>query len=425
MRALAKAIVITSLLVGCSNGEEKNTANDAAPVEPEDTGTPTTPGVLATSGLDGIPFATEPVVTSDALSADQSAEVTAFDGGTGTIAIDALSLTAASTGVLLGEETTSSMFSGKSYGSCEMVNRSRGFLHEAATGDGLKCELGLFARVPELKDIFDGEFHIIEDEDRLIKIKIEGNQEKVTGMTVYTCEEGVQGLYLRSSIDSSTNAYTYTAKRTGEPDNPQVDRYYASISVTGTVDDDGSFIGIKVMDNTTSNEFSSGAVSFNRYQVVQSAKNVFFQGVQQQTDMTDPDRFAAFFEILDRNSEDDPFSLSKYAIGDGAIAISRAGDAAIVQGWKGDTSAVDGTVPQVERIAGKKTDLPQAEEPQPFSFAGDEAWDCSGEPEFEITDTALIAAGITETDFAACDGFMLPQDSYIQCHQIADMTATE
>lgn len=384
-------------------------------------------GTLAISTLGDYPYTTESVVAATGLSGSLAADAEAFDATAGTVALPNLSL-AGKTGLVLGSSTKATTFSANkaaSYGACEMVNRARRFLFEAAGGDAWKCRLDAMAKKPAFASIltsdeFKVSFALGEGASYLVKVKVERDGTAITGFTFWECEDGKQTGYRRSKIDPQTLAYVFDAKTITAPDNEDVELTYQELHASAHVNEVGEFIGLKSMDNTTSNIFASGAQSFNRYQIVQSASNVLFQGVQQQTDHAEPTRFVAYHELIDHNTEAEPFALGKLAVGDGAIAIAEGDEAPYVQGWQGDSGSVNAEVPQLAKIREHKNGLPVATAPEAIAFSGDEVTDCATQDALDFA-----ALGGVWADLAPCAGYELDQNDHLSCHEIAQKTATE
>ncbi len=420
-------ILISFLIVSCQESSDSD--------EPPAMGTsledlPEGFGQLAVNGIGTLPDVTDPVTLTD----ESPDELISFDSNSGQLQVDVTGLVA-NTGISYGSETTLDDFTSldnPSFGACEMVNRGRGFLFEAAAPDEANCILQFL--IGNNTDFYDEEYHIIdivsyedgEDFVERFRFKINGNPENVTGLTFYMCENAAQSAYIQKTI---TDGVGYVlAKRSGEPENPEVNSYKALINVNGAVDSDGKFYGLKRMLNRTSNTFSSGAVSENTYRIVQSPENIYFQAYGEQTDQDSSTAFISFHELLDTNSDGASYSLSKLAVGDGAIIYNSSGTA-LQEGWNGDTKELDNSVGPYSRINGLESELPSAQGSEIMDFTGNEIYDCSGDAEIVISEDtleALIEKSLKiESDeydegslIPACDGYTLPQNTHLQCSEI-------
>lgn len=437
------SFIFTALVVSCEpskddseeSSEDNNTPTGNAANLPSGFGTLST-----SSAITKLPG----VVDSVKAQSSESTETQDFDSATGTLNVDGFNL-AATTGIALDDSTQQADFEGKSFAACEMVNRTRGFLFFAAAADQAACDLSFILGTNE--SYYDGEFHVVEitgEEDgesfsERIRFKLDGTSETITGMTVQTCEDGQQTMYVKKEVDADGNV-TINAKRKADPENPQVQSFVGQVSVTGQVDSNQNYVGIKTIESSYSNQFTNGTSNFVQEVVKQSAKNIFYTGFMYSSD-ADPDRLAGFIQMIDNNQSGQEFRLDNYRLGDGAMAMSLKGDALIVQGWDGDTKDIDGSVEMFDKVSALQNDLPT--EPSDtyttLSFDGEEAYDCSGDADITINDADLEAAietlglrflngdgqsgeeygeygnGEGEED-DICSGYYLPQNSYLDCN---------
>ena len=106
-------------------------------------------------------------------------------------------------------------------------------------------------------------------------------------------------------------------------------------------------------------------------------------------------RLFSFYELVDSNDEDDDYSLSKLAIGDGAAYFDDAGTTG-TQGWSGETAAADSGADALTKVTSKTSELYDVADSAPdLSFTDEETLDCDSEGELEFE--------ISAEDFAACD----------------------
>ncbi|MEZ4743681.1 MAG: hypothetical protein R3B45_14760 [Bdellovibrionota bacterium] len=381
-----------------------------------------TPGTLAISELSNLPNVTDPVLQLDGDTEEQS-----FDSPAGTLDISLDLLATEQQGVSIGSNTESTYFDSvqnASYGSCEMVNRMRGILQEAASADYQLCDFRTFLGMNEIStDFIDGDEHIIsieedgEEVDRF-KIKITEKNDKVVEFIFHSCEEGKQTHYIRKAIDDDNNVTILTKRANGVDDSgPQRISYTSRTVVTGKVNSEGKYVGLKTMVQTYSNDFNSDGtdVSYNKYKVIQSDENIALLGFATQTTKSDPDQIMAFFELVDKNVDGSTYNLKNLAIGAGAFLL-KDGSTSYEQGWSGG-GAIDASSPWIPKVAGKEQDLPtppaNESEQEDLSFSGDEAWDCSGDAEV-IIDESEEDDSLDE----ACTQYELPQSqsSHLECH---------
>lgn len=407
-------------------------------------------GQLAIGGdstLDTIPGVVESVTS---LGTEESQETQEFNSPAGSLSIEPFGLVA-TTGISLGNDTTLQNFSGKSYAACEMVNRARGFLDFAAKADLMTCELKYI--LGSYEEFYDGDDHILEvveeENGEVLSEKFKFNVTtnsagNITSLTASRCEDGEQNLFVEKKIDSdgkiSINAKIKEDIESGPQGGDQsVESVAVNVSVSGTVNDSQEYVGLKTIDVVYSNKFTSGADSLVAERVTQSAENLFYYGHHAQTDTEQPNKYAGFMEILDKNSDGNEFSLENIYLGDGALAYKLGENNSTTQGWSGDTKNVDNTFDFFNEVKELENSLPEAPTTTTVSgFTGDEVFDCDAKAELVIDFEDLMkiweASGTNlnqgseygqhgeEDDEDFCSGYRLPQDSYLQCDQGTDTT---
>lgn len=420
------ALAIFGLTLGCDEGKKDDKKEDSSTGDDDDDddnddGAPPT-GKLIVSVLDQLPNVTDPV-----LGLEGDADTTAFNNPDDSLNITLDASLVQNTGVSLGKDTKATYYDGvtsPAYGSCEMVNRMRGILHEAASADLSLCDFKTFFKDDIPATIMDGKPHVVEITEggeaiELYRVTIVKTGEKITDLTYQRCEEGKQDLYVKKSVDAEGNV-KITSKRSGQDNKGPNNISYKSITdVSGKVDEKGKFVGLKEMTQTYSNDFKSDGtdVSYNKYKVVQSAENLALVGYATQTTAEDDDRLMSFFELVDNNTAEFAYDLNKLAVGPGAIVWS-SGSVGNEHGWA-DKGAKDDASKWLKKVEGKAGDLPtppsSSAEHIDFSFSGEEAWDCSGEPSVTIADEDLEIPD----DYEPCEVYQLPQDQsyHLQCHK--------
>lgn len=390
--------------------------------ETPDSETPENSGSLSLGVLEEIPYAVEAVLE---LEGDSDTET--FNNPSGSLDIS-VSLTQDSedTGVSLGESTKSDFYDNvtdASYGSCEMVNRLRGLLHEAARSDAALCDFGsLFGSEGFPDNLANGESQIVTvteegEEVEKYKIKITKENDKVTEFEFHVCDEGTQNLYLKKMIDADKNVSIYSKASASDNNGPNNITYYSKTEVSGKVDESGNFVGLKDITLTYSNDFKSDGsdVSYNKYKLVQSAENLALNGYATQTSADFDTLLLSFFELVDSNATDSLYNLRKLAVGAGAIIYDR--DSGVKeQGWN-PSGAIDASSQWIPKISGKDSDFAtppaSSSDQEDLTFSGDEVWDCSGDAALTIRDEDLDFG----EDDEPCEGFTLPQDQsfYLEC----------
>jgi len=391
-------------------------------------------GQLAIGGINELPQVTDPVNLTD--ESTSVAELNDFDGGVGQLEIGVFGLYAGS-GISYGSSTTIDDFSNTtnpSYGACEMVNRGRGFLFEAATSDEISCILGFV--LGNSTAFYDNSFHIIDllqysngqNVVERIRFKIEGTKDNVTGLTFYQCRKGVQEVYAQKSIASGKG--NISVKRKGNPENPEVDSYKALITVAGDVDSKGGFVGLKKMLNRTSNTFASGAISENTYKIVQGEAHILFSGYGEQTDRQSADSYISYHQLMDNNTDGQPYDLSLLGVGNGGILYRNDGSVSS-QGWDGSSFQVNTQATELGRLSGLTQSLPSSQDQTSMDFSGDEVYDCAGDAEYSLDEETLRklveasggnynliddGQGYSEGSIVkSCSGYTLPQNTHLQC----------
>ncbi len=407
--------------------------DDERPVEGADEKPAGFGQLVVDSGISTVPNIVDPVLA--AIGSDSETEE--FDSTSGALDIDAYDLVA-STGIGLDAGTKISDFDGKSYAACEMVNRMRGLFHFAAAPDLVSCELSYL--LGDTDKFYDGKFHVVEikgyeDGDLFserLKFKIQGSKAKVTGLTVYRCEDGEHLEYMDKQI-AEDGTITIYSKHSSIPRNSQVSQFWGKATVVGKVDENQKYVGLKTINSIYSNQFSNGSVSYVKERLVQSSKNLFYTGYMSQDGVED-DRFAGFTQLIDKNTSSKPFDLENYYLGDGALAMILKGEDVVVQGWNGDTKGIDNTLDVVERVLPLKTELPEAPGvKENLKFEGDEKYDCAGTPDLVLDDADLFEFtarlrlqgddgegyggehGDDDDDDDMCSGFRLPQEVHLEC----------
>ena len=408
-------------------------------------------GQLAIGGgstLDTIPGVVESVTS---LGTEESQDTKDFNSPAGSLSIEPFGLVA-TTGISLGNDTEIDDFSGKSYAACEMVNRARGFLDFAAKADLMTCELKYI--LGSYEDFYDGDDHILEvveeENGEVLSEKYKFSVTKnsagnITSLTASRCEDGEQNLFVEKKIDAEGNISINAKIKEDIESGPQggdqsVKSVAVNVSVSGTVNDSQEYVGLKTIDVVYSNNFTSGADSLVAERVTQSSDNLFYYGHHAQTDAEQPNKYAGFMEILDKNSGGNEFSLENIYLGDGALAYKLGENNSTTQGWVGDTKAVDNNFNLFTKVQALENSLPEAPTTTTVSgFTGDEVFDCNAKAELVIDFEDLMeiweASGTNlnqggeygqhgeeddEEDF--CSGYRLPQDSYLQCDQGTDTT---
>lgn len=387
-----------------------------------------------------IPLIIDPVLAADENYPEAAALAKDFNDQTpGALAIGGFSLNE-KPAIDLSENTSSSSFSSitnASFAACRMVNRTRGFLQFAAATDRYTCDLeAMILATPEKKQLFDGNYHIIKltDEDEISKIrfKVVKEAEKIVSLEFQVCEGDNQEFYATKKIkDGEINIYSKTST---EPDNPQVDKFFGETTVTGYVDSNFNFVGLKTIDVEYNNYFSSGAKSFVKESVKQSDKSVYYAAYMEQSDKEQSDGLLSLYDLVDENTEGTPPDLKNLEIGSGAL-YWRDGSNYKLQGWNPETLKIDNSLAVIEKLKLLKDQIPTTATAKEVTFSTEEAFDCSTEPDYQITYEEILkelslAGGQDEGDEGEdedefCGGFYLPQDSYIECHDLTSQESAE
>lgn len=360
--------------------------------------TTTTTGSSSISTIDELPNTTDPVVSS---------------------ATSSLSLVEPRAVVAFGEDTTLSDFSGGSgsYGACEMVNRMRGAIGQAAQGAMIMCFMQQLLDGNE--DVYDGEYHAFDlsfsdgDSDEgapdHVKVKVvRDSDDTITAFELFACTEGVQTTYFSGSVDGAD----ITVINKGSSDTEEGSVEYAA-TVTGEVNASGLFVGEKVIDLAYINDFTSGNGNFCDTTTTATDDEIQFSGYCTNTgDNTGSEAIFALATLEDSDSA----NIETWGIGAGAAKINSDNNTEgedVEQGWDAN-GMIDASSTFLSDSTFTSGTIPVSSNTAPdVSYGSQETYDCGDTAEATISNTI-------ETLSTACEDYMLTQD-HIECQDGTDI----
>ncbi|MCP5464369.1 MAG: hypothetical protein H7A33_05020 [Deltaproteobacteria bacterium] len=298
-----------------------------------------------------------------------------------------------------------------SVAACETYNMSRQALAGAALGDLILCRTQVAAdqATEQGVDLYDGEYHVLainhergdgSSEQHKVRVRVtQGENNTISEFEVAACDEdGDQEMYSQQSLDG--NAYSLVSKhvrsRHGEDG-------MNSLSVTGTLDENGNFVGEKNINleyDVSDREHGDDLVSsWGRFDFTQGATQASLSGqesgsvVSDLGDSTFENKIAGFIEVsVDASASE--FDLRNFALGDGHVFGLWSGvgegqnswDIRFEEAWEGETLTSIALADSIFADAILDTTLPDGVEPN-LGFTAEESYDCSDEAEVTITIT--------------------------------------
>lgn len=356
------------------------------------TTTTTTTGGSTISTIDEVPNTTDPVVSSATAS---------------------LSLVAPRAVVSFGEDTTLADFSGGSgsYGSCEMINRMRGAIGQAAQGAMIMCFMQQLLDGNE--DVYDGEYHAFDlsfsdaESDHgapdHVKVKVERNSDdEITSFELFACTGGEQTTYFSGSFDGTD----ITLINKGSSDTEEGSVEYAA-TVTGEVNTSGLFVGEKVIDLAYINSFTGGNGNYCDTTTTATDDEIEFSGYCVNTGENTGSESIFSRAALE---DDDSANIETWGLGAGAAKINSDNNTDgddVTQGWDA-SGMIDASSAYLSDSAFTSGTIPVSSSTAPdVSFDSAETYDCGDTAEGTITNTI-------ESLSTTCEDYMLTQD-HIEC----------
>ena len=380
------------------------------------------PGV-AIANIDELPRATAPV----------------SGAGTSAFVLGALEAARAEHGINLAQLDAGTFDRDSSMAACEVANMTKSVLNEAAQGDLILCYVqNLIAGAGDQAfDVYDGEYHTFaldfpdpppgaESENQggpsAVRIRLVRGGDTITDFEMFACGDDAAGdaqtEYVRQTIDGPDFTMTAVGYHTGEGEGGGGRR----VTVAGSLNDEGSFVGRKVVDLEYSNDWGDGS-GYGEMGFLQGVADFSVDGYDKHT-FTYGEHSGTFSrqtharaELLDSNVPGDPYSMSLLAVGHGAANTRSVGKTGVdewtfeaVGGWNGDTTHPDDEAAGDFLPAVAEAVLPAVSEGVDIVFEESETWDCGGPVE------AVLSVDMIHLD-AECSDLELGWD-WVNCHEI-------
>ena len=372
----------------------------------------------------------------------------------------------ATTGMSLGQTTSSDFNSNSSLAACMAVNMTKESIRAAGNGTTVQCYIQkTFEAIDENQidglsdiDIYDGEPHIFalnfpevegcEDcgGPEKIRMVIEKNSDGViTSFLMQACQDGAQNQFVQQTINPSTGAFEMLSK-------DAFDDRYGSGSVETTVDGfvngSGNFEGTKTITqlqdtNWKDDDGNIGGTNEGSITLVQTATGGTLSGFMTGSDtfqnvtFTYTDSIFSVFEFIDGNTGS-TFSPANLAIGDGATQVVLSGSStdcnsededfcnwndSFTESWDGDTTLLVESNDFTDNASAGT--VPTSTSVTIGDYSGNQVFDCNSEVEGTVNFTELIQlSGAADQDefFNGCEQL---NHEWINCWHIAGDGASE
>jgi hypothetical protein len=351
----------------------------------DDTPSNTQPGAFQFSSLSDLPTSIGPVQSYGASDTSTEAEeARSFNQ----LAVSTELTTLAEDGASFGAtvQALQAKFdaaSNPSKAMCDVTNQSMKFVFEAGGPDSTNCMIREGMNLKDATDIYDGEDHIYKGSMEweqgvyvfLVKLNVKKVGNEITSFTFHSCSNNsgsmAQERWFQQTFDAGN--MTIESKMSGPTGS------ISHLKVNAKINDEGKVQGLKDIvyldTNTSSNE-----QRFVRTLVTQSDENVLFKSYTSDVGGT---YFYSFYELLDKNTDEDTYAITKLALGDGAALVKNGGQV-YTEGWNGDTFSVDATASRLGKVEGKEAELPTALSTGNTTYTGDEVFDCDETDAIEV-----------------------------------------
>lgn len=369
---------------------------------------PIVSGQLAISTLEALPSVLDPVLPfGDDESSLDSDIAAAFDD----LAVETGLTALATTGAVLGRKVADlnaafNAAENPSRAMCDTVNQSMKFVFEAGfpdfmsciiKGSGLSKDETLYSGADKVYEFVAG----MDGQTRryLVKINIKRKGEGIERFAFHSCsDEGgefEQNQYFVQQM--FPDSMSINSKMTGPGGSISI------LQLSSKVNPQGKLRGLKTMeyhDTSTVN----GEERYVHSQVTQSPKHFLYNGYSSDNGGT---QYFSFYELIDGNTADEPYAVTRLAVGDGAALVRMNGESN-VQGWNGDSFSIDENQVRIAKVKDRENQLvPALTEANP-GFTAEEVFDCSKSGAVEVE----LQASVVEACLAR---FEIDQDGSQFC----------
>lgn len=369
---------------------------------------PIASGQLAISTLEALPSVIDPVLPfgedESSLDADIAA---AFDD----LAVETGLTTLAKTGAVLGRKVADlnaafNAAENPSRAMCDTVNQSMKFVFEAGSpdfmsciikGSGLSKDETLYSGTDKLFELVVG----MEGVTRryLVKINIKRKGGGIERFTFHSCSDESGELKQQQYFVQQmfTDSMSINSKMTGPGGSISI------LQLSSKINAEGKLRGLKTMEYHDTNT-TTGEDRYVHSQVTQSPKHFLYNGYSSDNGGT---QYFSFYELIDGNTGDEPYAVTKLAVGDGAALVRMNGESN-VQGWNGDSFSIDENQVRIAKVKDRENQLvPPLTEANP-DYTADEVFDCSKSGAVEVE----LEASVVEACMAR---FEIDQDGSQFC----------
>ncbi len=315
------------------------------------------------------------------------------------VSASSVKISEARTGLNLYEASSTSFPIGSSNGMCQMTNLVKNLLDDAAKVDKIKCYVDRVMVTNGLEDsaaIYDGKAHIFmitftgrgEIEKGKVQLQIEKvDENNISSFSMKNCFGADGGATQTESLLYKIG----TDKKVSVTSKQKKDTWQSYITVDGELDGNSKYKSKTIVAKSIGayeNNVNSSKGTINQY-----SDALIFNGFNTGTwgGHNYQNRMYSKLELKNGDSSE----LHEIGIGDGSASFIMTGDDwpgnSAIESWNGDTNKTLTDKTSGMYYSAVLGQTPEAiEEVTIPDFTGDEAWDCSGTPEYNLTETKLI-----------------------------------